>query len=136
MTSRAEESGQEQTPHALSGSVETAGKGSRQDSATSSEKVPPGAAVLLALWNEHCGPLPKAEVMTKARAAALNALTKAFGDAAPSLLTDAAREVASDAFWKERRYGLDNLLRGKVPAKAEAWRARKQAAPVKRRTYD
>lgn len=132
------DSEQEQPSPALSDSIQTAGKGSRQGKAASSEKVPGAAAALLALWNDHRGPLPRADVLTDTRAKALERLSTALGGEAPALFRDAVCEVALDPFWKERRYGLDNLL-NKVPQKAEAYRARTQkasASPLARRRYD
>lgn len=113
-------------------------RGSREGDTTSSEKVPGAAAALLALWNEHRGTLPRADVLTPARAKALAGVSKALGEQTPALFADAVREVALDPFWKERRYGLDNLLT-KVPQKAEAYRARQErvaASPLNRRKYD
>lgn len=115
------------------------GKAGSVDNATAFENVPPGAAALLSLWNEHCGPLPSVKVLTPPRVKALERLGQTFREEAADLFADAVREVARDPFWKERRYGLDNLLRDKVPAKAEAWRARKDrtdASPLARRRYD
>lgn len=43
-------------------------------------------------------------------------------------VADAARDVAQDKFWLERRYGFDNLVTGKVFARAEAWRSRPETA--------
>lgn len=126
-----------ETPDALTEPAQTTGKGRKRSHATDPRNVP-GAAALLELWNEHRGPLPRADVLTDARAKALRKLSEGLGDDAPALFRDAVREVALDPFWREKRFGLDNLL-SKVAQKAEAYRARTSAAsssPLNRRRYD
>ena len=88
---------------------------------------PGAAALLLEVWNAHRGVLPAADSITPGREKASVRLMQVAGslEAACALLADAAREVAADPFWQDRRYGLDNLMPGKVVAKAEAQRARK-----------
>ena len=88
---------------------------------------PGAAALLLEVWNAHRGVLPAADSITPGREKAAVRLMQVAGslEAACALLADAAREVAADPFWQDRRYGLDNLMPGKVVAKAEAQRARK-----------
>lgn len=97
--------------------------------------VPPrlAAAQLLEVWNAHRGSLPAADTITLGREKGAVRLMQVAGslDAACVLLADAAREVAADSYWQDHRYGLDNLMPGKVVAKAEAQRSRKcPASPV------
>lgn len=74
-------------------------------------------------WNQHRGRLPAVTSLNAKRKAAIRALVKEHGpDTALDLLRDATRAVAADDFWLERQYGLDNLLTGKVLARAEQWR--------------
>ncbi|WP_156123057.1 hypothetical protein [Deinococcus radiopugnans] len=111
--------------------------------ATSPETVPGGAAgsvdnaqravrqtayvQIIAAWNAHCAPLPRVETVNDGRKKSVRKLlTDCSGDVqkAVQTVTDAARDVARDPFWLERRYGFDNLVPGKVFARAEAWRSR------------
>lgn len=83
---------------------------------------------LLATWNTHRGPLPEATGLTAPRQQALFSLLRDSGgevEVAVSVLTDATREVARDAFWQEKRFGLDTLL-PRVQGRAEAWRSRQK----------
>ncbi|GMA15384.1 transcriptional regulator (plasmid) [Deinococcus metallilatus] len=87
-------------------------------------------ARLLDTWNRHRGGLPEASGLSTPRRKALNTLLSDCGgdlEAALSLLTDATREVAQDSFWTAKRFGIDTLL-PKALGRAEAWRARPQAA--------
>lgn len=90
---------------------------------------------LLQVWNTHRGKLPEAAGLSTARRRALTVLLADCPDtqAAARLLTDATKEVASDEFWQQKRFGLDTLL-PRVLGKAEAYRSRqpetrRQAAP-------
>lgn len=84
---------------------------------------------LLEVWNEHRADLPEASGLSTARRKALTVLlTDCDGDAqkAVELLTDATKEVASDKFWQDKKFGLDTLL-PRVLGKAEAYRSRQTA---------
>ena len=75
-------------------------------------------------WNEHCGNLPTVRTLDAKRKRALDQLQKEHGHEALALFTAATMHVASDDFWIERGYGIDNLLRpGRVLEKAEKWRS-------------
>ncbi|WP_051935340.1 hypothetical protein [Deinococcus sp. YIM 77859] len=123
--------------HRQSGQAQTEASAG-QGSAASLEELPPAAprgkptnfARVVAAYNDHRGPLPAAESVTEGRKKAVRKLLADCGgdvERAVQALTDATREVALDPFWIERRYGFDNLVPGKVIARAEAWRARQQA---------
>ncbi|WP_019588422.1 hypothetical protein [Deinococcus apachensis] len=87
-------------------------------------------ARLLGIWNRHRGALPEASGLSTPRRKALDTLLSDCGgdlEAALALLADATREVAQDSFWTAKRFGIDTLL-PKVLGRAEAWRARSQAA--------
>lgn len=76
------------------------------------------------VWNQHRGRLPAVTTLNAKRKAAIRGLVKEHGpDTALDLLRDATRAVANDDFWLERQYGFDNLLTGKVVARAEQWRS-------------
>lgn len=77
--------------------------------------------MFLDLWNEHRGPLPKALGPNTRRANGVKALVKEHGLAkALELFTHAVKQVASDPYWGEKGYNIDNLLRpGRVAEKAE-----------------
>ncbi|CAM4160702.1 hypothetical protein [Deinococcus marmoris] len=119
----------------------------QSDHATSPENVPGGAAgpveklvdnsrpavrqtayvQIIAAWNAHCAPLPQVETVNDGRKKSVRKLLTDCGEdveKAVQTVTDAARDVARDPFWLERRYGFDNLVPGKVFARAEAWRSR------------
>ena len=100
----------------------TTGKAPRQTEPLTLADVPRGAA-LLAVWNANCGVLPQALGATGERLTALKRMDKDFGDDAPALLADAAREVASDEYWIKRKYGF-NYVASKILSKAEMWRAK------------
>lgn len=82
---------------------------------------------LIALYNDHAGPLPKVAELNPGRVKGLCRLWRECGydlEKARALIADATREVAIDDFWTaSRRYGFDNLL-PKVWGRAEAWRNR------------
>lgn len=86
---------------------------------------------LLNTWNEHRGELPEAGSLGTHRRRALTVLLVDCGgdvEQAAELLADATKEVATDDFWKTKRFGLDTLL-PKVLGKAEAHRSRKASQP-------
>ena len=119
-----------QTLSASTGSdLELTGQARQTSNAHGVKHVPPrrAAAQLLEVWNAHRGNLPAADTITPGREKGAARLMLVAGslDAACVLLADAAREVAADSYWQDHRYGLDNLMPGKVVAKAEAQRARK-----------
>jgi len=71
-------------------------------------------------WNERRGNLPAVRALDAKRKRAIDNLIKEHGDQALTLFTAAVDCVASDDFWIERGYNLDNLLRpGRVLEKAE-----------------
>lgn len=72
-------------------------------------------------YNNTCGELPKARLVTTPRRRALRALVKEVGvERAPELLRLATLQVAGDEWWVKKGYGLDNLLvHGRVVEKAE-----------------
>ncbi len=76
------------------------------------------------VWNQHRGRLPAVLQLNDKRRTLIAKLVKEHGeDVAAALLRDATRAVASDDYWLEKQYGLDNLLTGgKVLARAEQWR--------------
>jgi hypothetical protein len=79
---------------------------------------------LVAIWNQHRGPLPAVEKLTAKRRALLKTLIADHGDDAETELADATRAVAGSQFWISRQYGFNNLLAGdKVTNYAEQWRA-------------
>lgn len=98
------------------------------------QRTPPVATAaltrLLEVWNTHRGTLPEASGLHQGRRRALTVFLSDCGDpeVAAQLLTDATREVAQDAFWIQKRFGLDTLL-PKALGRAEAWRSRTAAAP-------
>ncbi|MFK7601867.1 hypothetical protein ACI3L1_06610 [Deinococcus sp. SM5_A1] len=119
----------------------------QSDHATSQGTVPGGAAgpvekpvdnsrpavrqtayvQIVAAWNAHCAPLPQVETVNDGRRKSVRKLLTDCGEdvgKAVQTVTDAAHDVARDPFWLERRYGFDNLVPGKVFARAEAWRSR------------
>jgi hypothetical protein len=74
----------------------------------------------LEAWNYHRGSLPAARSLDAKRKRGIDALRKEHGTDALTIFTAAVQCVASDDFWVERGYGLDNLLRpGRVLEKAE-----------------
>jgi len=64
-------------------------------------------------YNQHCGTLPKVQTLNEWRRTKLRGLIKDLGshNEAIAVMGIAASEVAHDDFWKQRRYGFDNLLR-------------------------
>lgn len=104
-------------------------KQKQRDDVCKTPAVSPAALQrLLQAYNEHRGELPEASGLSTARTKALTILLSDCGgelQAAVSLLTDAAREVAQDKFWIEKRFGIDTLA-PKALGRAEAWRARQQ----------
>jgi hypothetical protein len=90
-----------------------------QPSSTSSTREHHHQAFLDA-WNDHRGNLPACTTLNDKRHRALDALRKEHPDHALELFTAAAQQVASDAYWVEQGYGIDNLLvKGRVLEKAE-----------------
>lgn len=82
---------------------------------------------LLSAWNANRGDLPEASGLSTSRRRAMTVLlADCEGDIeqASGLLTDAAKEVAGDKFWQDKKFSLDTLL-PKVLGKAEAYRSRK-----------
>lgn len=79
------------------------------------------------IWNSNCGNLPQADRLNLSRESGFNEVFREYelDEAAMRVAFGAAaRCVAADPFWNERKYGLDNLLRkGAVTAKAEKWRS-------------
>ena len=89
-----------------------------------SRRPTPEYEEFLEIFNTYRGDLPEAKVLNHKRREGLRRLIAEHGvDAARTLLTDATKFVAADAFWREQGYGLDNLLRqeGCVLEKAEKW---------------
>jgi hypothetical protein len=75
---------------------------------------------LLEIWNDNCGSLPQARVLTGARRKRFANLRRELGDETENVFRAAVLEVAGDRFWQEKPYGLDNLLvDGRVVEKAE-----------------
>lgn len=92
--------------------------------------IPDPASVLLALWNDHRAALPRAELTDK-RAKTLRRAAEILGEHAAIRWEHAVREVAQDAYWRKKKYGLDNLLADqKYVAKAEAWAQRHPEAQL------
>lgn len=88
------------------------------------------ALSLLALWNEHRGPLPRADLTDK-RVPLLARAAEVLGDHAAARWAGAVREVAQDPYWRKKKYGLDNFLAGqKYVARAEAWAQRHPEAQI------
>ena len=82
---------------------------------------------LLGAWNANRGDLPEASGLSTSRRRAMTVLlADCEGDIeqASGMLTDAAKEVAGDKFWQDKKFSLDTLL-PKVLGKAEAYRSRK-----------
>jgi hypothetical protein len=81
---------------------------------------------LMNIYNKHRGALPEARVLTKFRKRQLTALARHHGvEEADRLLVDATTNCAAESFWRDRGYGLDNLLRDdRVIARAESQRNR------------
>lgn len=109
--------------------------------ATNTGNVPPAAPRvrpsdfqrLVDAWNEHRGTLPAVQEINEGRKKAMKSLLRDCGgdaDKAVGLLTDAAREVAQDPYYQERRYGFDNVVPSKVLGRAEAWRSRNPSTPA------
>lgn len=89
-----------------------------------------GLRGLLAVWNDNCGKLPKAQKLTPARATGLARLLKTCGSLAEAKVTlrKATVVVAGDDFWNRGKYGLDNLLAGdKYMQRAEQYVATEEA---------
>lgn len=102
----------------------------RDDVRSPSPPGPERLTRLLDTWNEHRGALPAVSGLSTARRRALSTLlTDCAGDLelACRLLADATREVAQDAFWRQKRLGFDVLVPGKVLGRAEAWQERSPA---------
>lgn len=88
----------------------------------------------LEVWNDNRGALPAARVLSDSRRRALRALQKEHGAGALEMFRAAVAQVAADAFWQERAYGIDNLLwRGRVVEKAEKHQARSGMRDADRR---
>lgn len=109
--------------------------------ATSTEDVPPAAPRvrpsdfqrLVDAWNAHRGTLPAVEQINEGRKKAMKSLLRDCGgdvDKALGLLADAAKEVAQDEYYQQRRYGFDNVVPSKVLGRAEAWRSRNPSTPA------
>jgi hypothetical protein len=74
----------------------------------------------LNIWNAHCGALPNARAITGARRRKFAKLHRELGGEWVKIFRAAVQQVASDSFWVEKGYGLDNLLvDGRVVEKAE-----------------
>jgi hypothetical protein len=74
----------------------------------------------LEAWNYHRGALPAARSLDAKRKRGIDALRKEHGDSALALFEAAVQCVATDDYWVQQGYGLDNLLRaGRVLEKAE-----------------
>ena len=79
---------------------------------------------LFAIWNQHCGVLPRITRLNAKRNVALNKLRKELGDDTEECFTNAVKQVASDPYWIENSYGFDNLIRdGRVVEKHEKYLA-------------
>jgi hypothetical protein len=79
---------------------------------------------LAELWNYHCGVLPQCEVIGEKRAAGLDRVLREFGDEAFDRFEAATRYVASESYWQQQGYNIDNLLvRGRVLEKSDKWKA-------------
>ena len=76
---------------------------------------------LLMIWNDNRGSLPQAMRVNGNRASAFKKLRRELGDDTAAAFQAAVRAVAGNAFWVERGYGLDNLLRGRVLGYAEQY---------------
>lgn len=77
------------------------------------------AEVFLGIWNEHRGNLPAATTMNAKRQADLKRAAK---ETTPELFALAVKQVASDSFWRQKGYTLDNLLAAqRYVSKAEMW---------------
>jgi hypothetical protein len=83
----------------------------------------PAFAPLLATYNAHRGELPGANMSSKSRDKKFDELVSLHGsvDAACLELEQATRFVATEPWWLQNSYGLNNLLIH-VQAKAEAFR--------------
>lgn len=75
------------------------------------------------IWNEHRGNLPAAQTLkSDTRRSRLAKIIEKHGREATAIFRAAVQQVATDDFWIERGYGIDNLLAGeKYISKAEAW---------------
>lgn len=90
---------------------------------------------LLGIYNAHRGALAEVQKLSERRRDGLAALVKEHGlEEAGELLADATKFIATDPFWFERKFNLDNLLSspGRVLEKAEKFRA----LPTKSATND
>lgn len=75
--------------------------------------------VFLELWNANCGRLPQCRTLTKKRRKGIQQFISEVDDPEGAFVA-AVREVASDPFWLEKGYNIDNLLvQGRVVEKAE-----------------
>lgn len=71
-------------------------------------------------WNQHCGLLPRCEALSSKRRRGIQWLIDDFGGDALDRFTKAVQNVASDKYWIEKGYNIDNLLvRDRVLEKSE-----------------
>ena len=79
---------------------------------------------LAEIWNYHCGVLPQCEVIGEKRATGFDRTLREFGDEAFARFEAATRYVASETYWQQQGYNIDNLLvRGRVLEKSEKFKA-------------
>lgn len=75
-------------------------------------------------WNFHCGVLPQCEALNDKRRRGIDAVRKEFGDQALARFEAATCYVASETYWQQQGYNIDNLLvRGRVLEKSEKFNA-------------
>ena len=78
----------------------------------------------LEAWNEHRGNLPACSTLNDKRKRGIDHVIKDHQHEALDIFTAAVMHVATDDYWVQQGYNIDNLLRpGRVLEKAEKWRA-------------
>lgn len=94
-------------------------------------------APYLEAWNEHRGPLPRAKTLDRSRESNLDRLRRELGEEALEVFTDAVKQVATEPYWRQKGYGIGNLLAGgKVLNWAEKWRSSGGMSDSDRRLAD
>lgn len=88
-------------------------------------------------WNENRGPLPSVLSLDQGRRRHLDKLRAELGDEALEIFTDAVRQVAKEGFYRQKGYGLGNLLAaGNLLTWAEKWRSTGGMSDSDRRLAD
>lgn len=99
-------------------------KSSTREELSSTSSTRAHYQTFLEAWNDHRGNLPACTTLNDKRKRGIDNVIKDHQHEALDIFTAAVMHVATDDYWVQQGYNIDNLLRpGRVLEKAEKWRA-------------